>query len=118
MIGPTVSIGARPHWATVVQPQGLPVPDGDGSFTQAWVTAVPPIWQIAITSPSQAAVERIAPGTTITTGTYVISGPYRSDITTASRVLFGPRIFQVEAFRDREERHLELECLCRELPPP
>lgn len=110
----TVASGLRRHRVTVQQP--TPAPDTEGSFQQGWVTATPPTWQVAIAAEAPA-LERAAPGTTLTTGARIITGPYRADITTASRVLVGTRIFQVDGIRDPEDRHVELELLCRELVP-
>lgn len=107
--------GARHHRVTVQQP-GAPVPDGGGSFTVTWIDAVPPTWQVAITSPSGSALEHAALGTTLTTATHVIRGPYRPDITTATQLRFGARTFQIDGVRDADERHGELEVTCREVP--
>jgi len=106
--------GARRTWVTVQQP-GTPVPDGGGSFTTTWVDAVPPTWQVAITSAAGSALERAAAGTTITTATHVIRGPYRPDITTATQLVAGARTFQVDGVRDVDERHRELEVIGREV---
>lgn len=107
--------GVRRQRVTVQQP-GTPVPDGGGSFTVTWVDAVPPTWQVAITAAAGASLERAAHGTTITTATHVIRGPYRPDITTATQLLLGSRTFQIDGVRDVDERHRELELIGREVP--
>jgi head-tail adaptor len=115
MIGPTTGIGARPHWFTVQQPEP-PVPSSDGGYTQTWLAATPPIWQAAIATATATALERLSAGTTITAATHIITGPYRADLTTLSRLVLGTRVFQIDGVSDADQRCVELVAFCREVP--
>jgi head-tail adaptor len=105
--------GKRRHLVTVQQP-ATTGPDADGAFTTTYAPATPATWKVAIVA-EPAALERQAPGTTITTAAHRVLGPYRADITTATQLVLGTRTFQVDGVRDPEERHRELDLLVREL---
>lgn len=42
---------------------------------------------------------------------------YRPEITPAMRVLYGTRVFNIQSVIDPEERHIELQLLCKEVIP-
>ena len=109
------------HRVTVQQP-GAPIPDGDGGYTEGWVDAAPSTWQVAIAPATARELETAAAAsgqaTTLTAASHLVTGSYRGDITTQSRLLFGTRLFQVSSVRNPDERNRELVLACTELVAP
>lgn len=105
----TTAIGTHRHQVTVQAP-GAAVPDGDGGFTEDWVTLVPAPWRCAIVPATAKDLERVAAGTVISTATHILTGRYHPGLAAASttaRIVFGTRVFSVTGVFDPEERHLE-----------
>jgi SPP1 family predicted phage head-tail adaptor len=109
-----VTIGQRRHLVTVQAP-GAPVADGDGGYTQTWAPLAPADWWVRIQPATAKDLERVAAGTVISTATHIVTGRYHPQITTATRIVEGARIFEVTGVSDPEERHIETICTCVEL---
>jgi head-tail adaptor len=99
-------IGALRHTVTVERPDGAPVRNPDGTFTQAYVAA-PPTWPVSI-APVRVE-EQAQQGTTLDVGTEVVLGRYRADVDTACRLVHGARVLQVRTVTNVEQRNLALE---------
>jgi len=108
-----MDIGTYRHVVTVQEATGT-VPDGEGGFTEGWVDLTPAKWDVSINPATARDLERAASGTIITTATHVITGRYRPDVTTESRVVFEGRIFHITGVRNLEERNRTLECTAAE----
>lgn len=115
-LAPSTGVAARPHRVTLQNP-GPALQDSDGGSTQTWTDLVPPAWTCRIAPATAAALERVAAGTVLATATQIITGPYRSDVTTQTRVLFNGRQFSVTGVANPEERNVELVLVCVEVVP-
>lgn len=108
------SIAERPHQVTVQNP-GPGVPDGDGGFTQTWTDLTPRMWSCKIAPATAVDLEHVAAGTVLSKATHLVTGPYRSDVTTQARVLFNGRSFSVTGVSNPDERNVELVLVCVEV---
>lgn len=82
------SIGKWSADCLIENPSGPPVPDGDGGFAQGWATLAP-VWWLAIrpaTTRDLDRLERLGPGTTVSTTVLIANGPYLPGVTTSTRV--------------------------------
>lgn len=111
---PTMPAGRRVHAITIETP-GVPVPDGDGGYTQTWtpVTAV----YASIMPATVRDLERLRQGTVIAQASHVVTLPYVTGVTTKARVVFGARTFAIVGVATPEERPRELVLLCSENVP-
>jgi SPP1 family predicted phage head-tail adaptor len=117
MLSPKTSIGQRPHRAMFQNP-GPPVPDGDGGYTQTWTDLDPRALWVAIETASIVALERKVPaGSSLTTATHLVSGPFHPDVTTKTRVLYNGREFHVDSVTNIDERGIEMVLVCTESMP-
>jgi head-tail adaptor len=107
------SIGSYRHLVTVQDPTGT-IPDGEGGFTEGWIDLTPATWYMSIAPATVRDLERVASGTVITTATHIITGRYRADVSTGTRVLFDNRIFHLTGIRNIDERNITLECTADE----
>lgn len=107
------SVGRRLH-TVIPQNPGAPVPDGDGGYEQDWFDVVPR-WFVSIVPATARDLERVIAGTVLATASHVVTGPYLSDVSTRTRLLFGDRVLQVTGVADPEERHVELVLVCVEV---
>ena len=108
-----MGIGDYIHVVTVQNPTGV-VPDGEGGFTEGWTDLDPAKWDVSITPATARDLERVGAGTVITTATHLITGQYRSDVSTQTRVLFEGAIYHITGARDPDKRHETLECTADE----
>jgi hypothetical protein len=106
------SISRRRHLVALFVP-GTLEPDGDGGYVESpMVPLNPATWS--------AAIETATPGTETlgvvvqTSITHVIAGDWRPDITTATRIVFKGRAFDVRSVFDVQEARRELRCLVEE----
>lgn len=106
--------GARRHLVQIAVP-GPSVPDGDGGFTESWQPLDPPAWNCAIHPATARDLERVAGGTQISQATHIVTGDWRSDVTTKARLDVNGRYFNVVHVTNRDERGIELELLCAEV---
>lgn len=112
-IGNQRAIGDRPHRITLQNP-GDRIDDGDGGFSFPWITLDPPELSVSIVSATAARLERTAAGTSTTQATHIISGPFHPQITTATRVAFNGRTFNVTGIENVDELGREMVLLCIE----
>jgi head-tail adaptor len=117
MIGPRTSIGDRSHRVTLSGPSA-PVSDGEGGWTIAPVVLTPPTWTCRIQPATVSDLERMTAGTALTRASFVISGPYRADITTETRIRFNSRTFYVNGVINVDERNVETVAFCEEQVSP
>ena len=109
------SIADRPHRIRLQNPAGAPVSDGDGGYTQGWTDLAPAEVFGKIAPATAQDLERLAAGTVISTATHLATFPWHPQVTTATRLVFGTRVFSVTGVSDPEERHVETICVCVEL---
>ena len=107
------AIGQYRHRVTLVEPTS--VPDPDGGYIETWGPLDPPVWDCAIQAASLRDLQRVSGGAVETTATHLVRGRYHPQLSAAARILFRDRTFEVQSVHDREQRQIELECVCREL---
>jgi head-tail adaptor len=90
-----------------LQNPGMPIPDGQGGFTDTWIDLTPATLHVSIDPASAQDLERLRAGTVIATATHLIRGRHHPQITTLTRILFGARVFQVMGVFDPEARGME-----------
>jgi len=111
-IGPSTSVGARPHRVSLQNPAPA-VANGDGSYTQTWVDLQPPaVWASIDNAPAD--LETAQSGTTTASATHIITIPYHPQVTVRTRVLFNGRRFNVSGVSSPEERNVESVLVCEE----
>ena len=94
--------------------QRLELPDGD--FVDDW-SDLGPSWQVAIVPATAQSLERLTASTSIGVASHIVTGPYRSDVTLKTSLLYGSRRLSVVSLIDPNERHKELVLLCQEIVP-
>lgn len=100
------SIGGKRH-VVVVQNPGSPTSDGDGGSVRTWTDASPRTWHCSIEPATERDLQRVTAGTVISTASHVLKGRYHPQMTTATRLLFNARVFQVAGASNPEERSIE-----------
>lgn len=113
-IGKVAAVGVRFHLVTFQNP-GAAVPDNDGGFTTPWQNLSPPTMYVRIRTATPNDLERIAAGTLTTTVSHIIEMPYHAQVTTATRVIYGTRSFNVVGVANPEERNVSLVLMVVEL---
>lgn len=108
------AIGSRRHNVTLDNP-GPSVPDGEGGFIQARVELFPRHAWARIQPATARNLERVVANTVQSTATHIISMPFHPQVTTATRVTFGTRLFEVTGVQNPEERNIELVLACHEV---
>jgi head-tail adaptor len=106
--------GQKRHLVTLENPAAA-VPDGDGGFTQVWTALTPPRMRAEIKPATARDLERLAAGTVLSSASHVVTMDYHQQVTTATRVVFGTRLFSVTGVSNPEERNIETICVCVEL---
>jgi len=110
MSGLTVPLGERRHWADVWTP-GEAVPDGDGGFTTSWTRGLE--WAVAVRPTG--ADESARAGTSVATGSHVLTGGYHDGVTRACRLVVNGRVFEVSGVVQPDELPIETVAYCTEL---
>lgn len=110
----TAPIGTRFHLVTFQNP-GPATPDNDGGFTTMWQNLTPATMYVRIRTATPNDLERIAAGTLTTTVSHIIEMPYHSQVTTATRIVYGTRSFNVVGVANPEERNVSLVLMVVEL---
>lgn len=110
-----VASGRRVHRVTVQNPLGALVPNDNGGYTQGYANGSPAAWQVSIEPATTRDLERITAGTVLAQASHVVSGAYRSDVTTLSVLLFNGRTLSVLGVSNPEERNLETVAVCTEI---
>lgn len=115
IIAPTTSLASKPHRLDIWQPNGAPVPDGDGDFDQDYGDA--PVGYVygLIEAMSARRLERFGRSETVPQATHVVTMPYVDGVTTLTRLMFGTRRFDVVAYRNINDLSVELELGVQEL---
>ena len=86
-----MALGQRQHLVT------LDIPNGNAGY----LPLDPATWYCAVRDEGA--------------GLSLLSGEYHPGITTATRVHLKGRVYHVDAIRNRDERDVELELVCREV---
>lgn len=89
--------------------------DGDGSYTETWTDAAPPVWYVSLQPATARDLEQLAAGTVISQASHIVRGRYRSDITTQSRIVLDARTMNVVAVANVDERNVETMLVCSEV---
>lgn len=103
-----MSIGERRHYITIQR--ATLAQDSSGSTAETWTT-VANVW--AAIKPLKGR-EYFAANQANSEVTHEIKTQYRSDITTAPRIVFGTRTFEIQAVINSMERNRELILMCAE----
>lgn len=106
--------GRRVHRVTLQNPGPFSA-DADGNPIATWTDLSPAAWQVSIEPATERSLERITAGTVLAQASHIVSGPYRYDITTQTRVLFNGRILNVIGVSNPDERNIETIALCSEI---
>lgn len=121
MPGTTTATGDRAyHRMRVENPApGPPVVDGE-DVPPTYVPATPPDWFVRQLPGTGGTDERaIAAGTVLTQSTLVVSGPYRPDVTTATRLVDDDgQVFAIVGVESPDGVKRELVARCSATPPP
>jgi head-tail adaptor len=112
-IAPRTNIGDRLHRVFLFS-QRAPVPDGDGGYTMGTWPLDPPDWYVSIRPAGSRELERLTSGTAQTRASHVVTGPYRADVTTGTRISFNGRTLYVNGVMNPEERNIDTVALCDE----
>ncbi len=107
------SAGRRRHFVGLENPDGDPVSNGDGEYTQPYEKFADAF--ASIETATEQKLERFTLASSVTSATHILTIPFRNDVTTKSRVRFGERIFTVVGYADPEERNIDLVLVCQEL---
>lgn len=112
-----MAIGSYRHRVSIANPSGY-VPDGDGGYTSGYVPATPPVIDASIQSATARDLERVTAGTVMATATHLIRCRFHPEITTASRLTFKGRTFEVQSVQNVDERDIALVLICAEVLSP
>jgi|SRR5262245_1951425 len=109
-----IPTGRRAFVRVVVEvPTGISS-DGEGGYTDAW-TDSPPAWDVAIDVTGGGTQEQRSGQTVLTQATLNVTGPYRSDVTTAARLRRSDgRHLAIVGVVEPDGRPFELQCACIE----
>jgi head-tail adaptor len=108
-----MAIGDYRHHG-VFQDPAAPAPDGEGGWIEGWTDLTPPDWPIAVVPATVRDIERVAAGTVITSATHVITGRWRPDVSTATRILFEGRVFHITGIQNVDERDITMQLIAEE----
>lgn len=91
--------------------QSAEVPDSTGVITQIWITFAS-VWAdvVSLSAKEIELAHQLTPEVTYQIETRFIKG-----VRTDMRIIYGRRIFSIEAVIDVDERHKELRLLCKEV---
>ena len=103
------SLGAKLKHRLTLQSK-VRTTDGQGGYTEAW-SHVADLW--AFIEPSKG-YERIYAMQAQTPITHRVTIRYRAGITTAMRLLYGSRVFEIKEIINPEEANVSLRLLCLE----
>lgn len=112
-----MGIGVYRHRIGLSNP-GAAIPDGYGGYTEGWTPLDPPQVDASIQSASATDLERLTGGTVLTTATHLVRTRFHPQITTATRITFGARTFDVQSAQNVDERDVALLLICVELKAP
>jgi hypothetical protein len=116
---PGIPSGRRAYTRVIVEHRTSTPIDGDGGYTEDWTVGVPPDWYVAIDAPGAVATERVQGESVVTQPAMTVTGPFRADIKTTSRLVTGDgRYLSIASVTPTEGRPFELVCACLELATP
>jgi len=112
----TTPAGLRRVRVTVQNP-GPRVWDGKGGYTVPWTDAVPPSWLVRLTSSGGRNQERQTHDTVAVQAAHTVTGPWRSDVTTESRLVLADTgaVLNVLSVDMPDHRQTELVCAVAEV---
>jgi head-tail adaptor len=124
----TVDIGSYQHDVVLRNPDGPPVPDGDGDFTQPF-TDLAALWWASIKPATARDLERVVAGTVLATATHIVRMQYLAGVTTKTEVLmpaptfasrpededWSGRTLHVTGVTNPDEANVELVLACAEV---
>jgi hypothetical protein len=84
-------LGTLKQQATLENPSGPPVPDGDGSFTQVYAELTLSPWRCAIQKATLANSEKHFSQAIVARATHVINGRYNPEMSMQTRVTWTDR---------------------------
>jgi SPP1 family predicted phage head-tail adaptor len=106
-------VNDRRHRVTV---QGVTrTADSEGGYTEAYAALSPSTWWVAIQPASVRSLERFVASTIQAKATHVVTGRYRSDVNTNTRLVFGSRTLYVRGVQNVDELNRELLVACEEV---
>jgi head-tail adaptor len=111
-----LSSGRRDKWLVIQNPNGAPIANGDGEYTQPYIGiaelfgSVEPVTAVSL--------ERVGGNTVFALASHIVTIPFISAISTESRVVFKSRTFEVAGFANPLERDIELILACKEIAVP
>lgn len=112
------SIAAFRHRVTLRNPDGPPVPDGDGGFTQAFTTLADRLPAAVEPAPART-LERGVAGTVASSASHLVTVRYLEGVSTLTQAIFHDgrtdRLLSVTGAHDTEGRHVELALDCVEV---
>lgn len=110
------TIGERVHRVRFEHP-GPAIPDGDGGYTQGWVTIDPNPWAVKIRPSTARDLENATAGTTAAAASHIVTGDYHRGVTTQSRMirLRDNRVFQIDGVNNDDELDVTMTLFCTEL---
>lgn len=112
--------GELRHQVQLEKP-GLPVPDGEGGFTEGWTPLDPPTMYVSIDPAAATDLQRvIGSATVIATASHLIEMDYHPEVTIQTRLTWTrpprpDRWFQVQGVVNVDERDVRLILACVEL---
>lgn len=109
----TTSAGRRPHQVQLFT-AGAPAPDSDGGYVDVWNPLEPESAWVRIEPATARNVERFSANTVTGAISHVVTMPYRPDVTSKARLVFGTRTLNVVGIQNPEERNVELVLACVE----
>lgn len=110
-----MAIGDYRHRVTVQGPLGAAVADAEGGYLQVYASLTPADWYCSIVPATQRDLERVTAGTVMASASHVVTGRYRADITTQTRLIFQNRTLHVSSVANLEERNVTLQLVCQEI---
>lgn len=118
----TTMTAARDTLVTLQNPDGPPVPDSEGGFTQPYADLGPAKLWGAVADATARDLERIAAGTVIATASHVVTIPFHPDVTTKTRLSWQDRAGRshtanVTGVQNPDQQCVELVLICVELVP-
>jgi len=121
LIGTRAAVALRQKRIGLTMP-GVPVPDGDGGYTETEVALNPPALWAHVRPASVRDIEQIAGSTTLPTATHLVTVPYHPGITTETVIALEnhpqpPRVLKVVFVGTPDERNADLVLVCAEQVP-
>jgi head-tail adaptor len=108
------SAGNRDKLIDIQVPDGEPIPDGDGGFTQEFKPLRTGVFA-SIEPATARGLERFRSNTVISTASHIVTIPYIEGVTTEAQLLYGTRVLQVRGYAVPNEDNVEIILACEEI---